>query len=148
METNEIPVNWKKNDVVPPMEITDGITIETVKYAERFGTYLGTDRLNPYGKNAGDKMTSTQLRRFYGEVKRQQISGYNQTDFILLKPKLAYAVGRAKPNNKIKDFYTVMCDAIDHVHDEKQFKRFVSVFEAIVAYHKKAEASNSTNTND
>lgn len=148
METNEIPKNWKKDDVVPSKEITDEITIKTVEFAERFGTYLGTDRLADNGRPAGDKMTSTQLRRFFGEVKRQQISGYNQTDVILLKPKLAYAVGRAKQNNKINDFYTVMCNAIDHVHNEEQFKRFVSVFEAIVAYHKKAETSKSSNTND
>ena len=66
--------------------------------------------------------------------------GYNETDFVLLKPKLAYAVGRAKEKDaKIKDFYLVMSNAIDLVHNEQQFKNFIKVFEAIVAYHKAAE---------
>lgn len=144
----EIPEYWDEKDVIPPQEITENITDATVIFAERFGTYLGTDRQLPIGKSAGDKMTSSQLRRFFGEVKRQQISGYKRTDFILLKPKLAYAVGRAKPNNKIKDFYVIISKAIDLVHNEEQFKRFVSVFEAIVAYHKVAEENKTSYTND
>ena len=77
------------------------------------------------------------------------MQGYNATDFVLLKPKLAYAVGRSKSNisnpnkinkiNKIVDFYDVMSRAIDLVENDKHFKNFIKVFEAIVAYHKVAE---------
>ena len=88
------------------------------------------------------KLTTNQLRKFFGEVKRQQMEGFNETDFILLKPKLAYAVGRAKdPKAKINDFYLVIANAIDRVKNEKQFKNFIQIFEAIVAYHKAAEES-------
>lgn len=129
-------MSWNKNDLIPPKEIQEKVTNETVKFAERFGSYLG--------KNDTDKkLNPSQLRRFFGEVKRQQLVGYtgHESDFILLKPKLAYAVGRADKKSKIKDFYYVMSDAIDLVHNEKQFNNFIKVFEAIVAYHKKSEES-------
>ena len=116
----------------PSSEITKEVTEETVKFANDFGHYLGTD--GPL-----KKMTTTQLRRFFGEVKRQQLQGYNRAQFVLLKPKLAYAVGRDKGKTKIKDFYSVMSKAIDLVQNEDSFNRFVQVFEAIVAFHKAAE---------
>lgn len=113
-------------------EITDKVT--DVEFAKRFGEYLGKD------DGVNKKLTTNQLRKFFGEVKRQQMQGYNKTDFILLKPKLAYAVGRAKNKNaKINDFYKVMSNAIDQVQNEQHFKNFIKIFEAIVAYHKAAE---------
>ncbi|MGN0186729.1 MAG: type III-A CRISPR-associated protein Csm2 [Paludibacteraceae bacterium] len=134
---------WDKNKLIPQSEITDKVTDKTVKFAQEFGSYLGTDDLNPKtGKTSGNKLTTNQLRKFFGEVKRQQMSGYDQTDFVLLKPKLAYAVGRAKQkDSKIKDFYLVISDAIDTVKNEQHFKNFIKIFEAIVAYHKAAEES-------
>ena len=124
---------WNKQDLIPQSEITDKVTDATVKFAQRFGSYLGTDddiRDNRTGriKSAQNKLTTNQLRKFFGEVKRQQMSGFNETDFVLLKPKLAYAVGRAKQKDpKIKDFYFVISDAIDKVRNEQQFKNFIKV---------------------
>ena len=136
---------WNKQELIPQSEITDKVTDATVKFAQKFGSYLGTDDEftdNRTGKqkSAQNKLTTNQLRKFFGEVKRQQMSGFNETDFVLLKPKLAYAVGRAKQkDSKIKDFYLVISDAIDKVKNEQQFKNFIKIFEAIVAYHKAAE---------
>ena len=136
---------WDKNKLIPQSEITDKVTDKTVKFAQEFGSYLGTDDLNPKTKKTlGNKLTTNQLRKFFGEVKRQQMSGYDQTDFVLLKPKLAYAVGRAKQkDSKIKDFYLVISDAIGKVKNEQHFKNFIKIFEAIVAYHKAAEEKMS-----
>lgn len=131
------------NKFIPATEITDKVTNATVLFAEEFGTYLGTDE--------GDlkKLTTSQLRKFFGEVKRQQMNGWNETAFALLKPKLAYAKGRANINkkrnqlNKIDDFYTIIVAAIDLVlksaDKKKAFDNFTQIFEAIVAYHKAAE---------
>lgn len=133
---------WK--EMIPASEIKDKVTTNTVEFAEKFGHYLGTDEMvmDPeFGKmkKTKGKLTTNQLRKFFGEVKRQQMQGYNETQFVLLKPKLAYAVGRDKGVTKIKDFYNVMTNAIDLVKDEKSFKNFIMVFEAIVAYHKATE---------
>lgn len=127
--------------------IQDAITPAAVSYAEEFAKYLAKsdDRQTV-------ALTTSQLRKFFGEVKRQQMSDRDEVAFAMLKPKLAYAVGRAKKDNKvyrIEDFYEVMSDAIDKVqacrddNKENAFKNFTLFFEAIVAYHKKHEKSNN-----
>lgn len=145
----------------PKSEITDKITNKTVTFAEEFGTYLGTDevvkRVDKKGATYFDPvivhLTTSQLRRFFGEVKRLQMSGYNETALVLLKPKLAYAVARANANsekkipNKIEYLYKIIVEMIDTVNaspnKESSFKNFILFFEAIVAYHKKAEETKT-----
>ena len=132
-----------KYDKIPESEICGKVTKTTVAFAEKFGKYLAE------GNDYEEALTTSQLRRFFGEVKRQQMNGYDETDFQMLKPKLAYAVGRAEKASKkakrfkIRDFYEVMVDAIDKFEEsqdkDKAFKNFISIFEAIVAYHKAAE---------
>ena len=136
-------MSWNKNERIPKEEIQDKVTDVTVQFAEKFGKYLAVDDFD------AEPLTTSQLRKFFGEVKRQQMMGYNETEFTMLKPKLAYAVGRAKQNGKknktqkIEDFFTVITDAIDKVLSSpdrsKAFKNFITAFEAIVAYHKAAE---------
>ena len=137
-------MSWNKNDLIPKEEIQNKVTDVTVQFAERFGKYLAVDDFD------AEPLTTSQLRKFFGEVKRQQMmKEFNETEFTMLKPKLAYAVGRAKQNGKknktqkIGDFYTVITDAIDKVlkspDRSKAFKNFITAFEAIVAYHKAAE---------
>ena len=128
--------------------INDEINEEAIEYAEKFAEFL--TKSDDRGVMT---LTTSQLRKFFGEVKRQQMTGYNKTAFVLLKPKLAYAVGRAKKNKKsfesvfrIEDFYDVMSETINIVQSssnhEKSFKNFTAFFEAIVAYHKKYESNN------
>jgi CRISPR type III-A-associated protein Csm2 len=137
-------MSWNKNDLIPKEEIRNKVTDVTVQFAEKFGKYLAVDDFD------AEPLTTSQLRKFFGEVKRQQMmKEFNETEFTMLKPKLAYAVGRAKQNGrknkaqKIEDFYTVITDAIDKVLSSpdraKAFKNFITAFEAIVAYHKAAE---------
>ena len=136
-------MSWDKNDMISKQEIQEKVTDVTVQFAEKFGNYLAEK------EDQAEPLTTSQLRKFFGEVKRQQMTGYDDTEFVMLKPKLAYAVGRAKQNGKkdkhqkIEDFYTVMADAIDKVEAStdkpKAFKNFITTFEAIVAYHKAAE---------
>ena len=136
-------MSWNKNDLIPNEEIQNKVTDVTVQFAEKFGKYLAVDDFD------AEPLTTSQLRKFFGEVKRQQMMGYNETEFTMLKPKLAYAVGRAKQNGrknkaqKIEDFFNVITDAIDKVLSSpdraKAFKNFITAFEAIVAYHKAAE---------
>ena len=126
----------------PEKEITEKVTKKTVEFAEKFGKYLGSNEMQG-GRISVSKLTTNQLRKFFGEVKRQQMQGYDTTDFVLLKPKLAYAVGRTKQESKIKDFYNVLSKAIDLVDSEAKFKNFIKFFEAIVAYHKASETEGN-----
>lgn len=132
---------WKKR--IPKNEIADRITSVTVDFAEEFGKYLAKDETSSDSKTGKErpsktKLTTNQLRKFFGEVKRQQQKGYDSTEFVLLKPKLAYAVGRVQGKTpcKIEDFYNILTDAMTYVTDEKSFTNFIRFFEAIVAYHK------------
>lgn len=136
-------MSWNKNELISEKEIREKVTAVTVQFAEKFGKYLAEK------DEQAEPLTTSQLRKFFGEVKRQQMTGYNETEFVMLKPKLAYAVGRAKQNGKkgtnqkIEDFYFVMADAIDKVvkssDKNKSFNNFITAFEAVVAYHKAAE---------
>ena len=137
-------MSWNKNERIPKEEIQNKVTNVTVQFAEKFGKYLAVDDFD------SEPLTTSQLRKFFGEVKRQQmLKEFNETEFTMLKPKLAYAVGRVKQNGrknkaqKIEDFFDVITDAIDKVLSSpdrvKAFKNFITAFEAIVAYHKAAE---------
>ena len=145
---------WKKEGLIKQEWISDKISQDTVDFAKQFGTYLATTDSWPEKQKDGKPqmvygtaLTTSQLRRFFGEVKRQQTIGYEESTFVMLSPKLAYAVGRAKKDKKgnvkyckIEDFFMVFEDAIHKVgnseNKQKAFKNFISIFEAIVAYHK------------
>ena len=136
-------MSWDKNKRISRTEIQEKVTDVTVRFAEEFGKYLALE------EDFAAPLTTSQLRKFFGEVKRQQMMGFHETEFAMLKAKLAYAVGRAKQNGKrgkaqkIEDFYLVLTQAIDDVLSStdkpKAFKNFITAFEAIVAYHKAAE---------
>jgi CRISPR-associated protein Csm2 len=98
-----------------------------VQVAERLGPHLQQGRL-----------TTSQIRNIYGTVKQMEMRGFDANEFVLLKPKLAYAAARANTQGArvLKD---VLSCAIDEVGDDRtKFTRFVDFFEAILAYHKAA----------
>jgi CRISPR-associated protein Csm2 len=143
--------------------VTDGIQDKSaVTWAEELGYYLGDDYLwdnhkEPMRDARGpikSKLTTTKLRNFFGEVKRIQIrlafeGGFDteKVNILMLKPKLAYHVGREDGQNriKVKMFYQQLSrgiDAIDMndpVKGKKHFENFVKLMEAVVAYHKAKE---------
>lgn len=84
------------------------------------------------------RLTTSQIRNIYGTVKQMEMRGFNPDEFVLLKPKLAYAAARADTQGA-KDLKDALTWAIDEVgSDEAKFARFVDFFEAILAYHKAA----------
>lgn len=92
------------------------------------------------------KLNTTQLRKFFAALKKmEQKTEWEEieTEFYLLKPRMAVSVGR---KNLPKQFYDVILAAmakVDNVEDDetkmKNFDVFVKFFEAIVAYHKYEE---------
>lgn len=122
--------------------LTDGAT--DIKLYQEWGHYLAQD------SDDLKSLSSSQLRKFFGAVKKIQADFANQKgDIILLDPKLAYAVGRdtGKKKTKIKIFYEeLLRDLIRNVNeDKKRFKNFVDVFESIIAYHREKETEISKN---
>ncbi len=106
----------------------DDTAEKMVKDAEKLGNYLKEN-----------KVTTSQIRNAYGNMKKLEMSGWNnrtRREVLLLKPRLAYAAGRH--GNGLTQLKKVMDSAIDAVSDEASFQRFCQFFEAIVAYHKAA----------
>jgi CRISPR-associated protein Csm2 len=133
--------------------------LETKWVTERIDNTLNgwADEFGKYLTQSDKPLTTTQLRRFFGEIKRIGLSFKdNASDVYMLEPKLAYAVGRVTGTNKgrIKEFYEELSrglrevtkaidkDEAKETKDEeykdshRQFKNFTKVAEAIVAYHK------------
>lgn len=127
--------------------VQNGIKVETITWAEAFANDLARSTRVP-GDRGRDRnikpMSTSQLRKFFGEIKRIQAMGFDSTDakddVLMLKPKLAYAVGRDKGETKLDMFYQKMSIALDAIdlQNEKHFNNFIKIFEAVVAYHKAA----------
>lgn len=124
------------------------IVEETTEWAKGFGEELNQPEKEINQKTGKEfvkrkALSTSQLRKFFGELKRLETDFERKsTEIVMLKPMLAYAVGRDKGETKISDFNEVLVRAIDSIRNsenrplEADFKRFVKLFEAIVAYHK------------
>lgn len=135
----------------PEMEmwVRKGITPDVVKWTESFGKFLC--KKNENDNDPKGALTTGQLRKFFGEVKRIDADVEKHKEEIpMLKPLLAYAVGRDKKKQgreivnktRIVEFEEELSKAIDAIRfdDDKNlksdYKNFVQIFESIVAYHK------------
>ncbi len=119
------------------------------------------ERIEKEVKDNFAKISVSQLRKFFSAVKLLEQKGMakNLNELIMLKPKLAYAVGRDRNNNALQNFYVLVSKVIESTYDKlkqadnkdsessessvkasKETKRitqnFVDFFEAIIAYHK------------
>lgn len=110
----------------------NGLPKEAVDFAEKLGEILAKGRPNQ------NQMTTSQVRNFFGEMRRIQMKGFekNKGAFHMLKPKLAYAVARAGKNSIIPIFQQVTNHLMDGVNDQTTYNNFISFMEAVVAYHK------------
>ena len=112
-----------------PEWIKEGANQKMVEFSEKLGKFLETT-------------SSSRLRNIYGEVTRIKLKKFedSKVDFFLLKPKIAYTIGRLKGDEKkiFKVLSIILYQAIDSVdeNDPKTFNNFQKFLEAILAYHK------------
>lgn len=119
--------------------------------AEGKGKFYATNKITrPNGKPIDISIKTSQIRNFYSSIVsirekfkiERKLTEEIERDLILLKPKLAYSVGRQSKDSKItyKDFYDLITIAIDLTTQsskkEKAFQNFLDLIEAIVAYHR------------
>lgn len=104
-----------------------GATPRIVTYAEEAGKFM-----------ANNNLTNSKIRSIYGEIKRIQMGEFEKekSSFYLLKPKVAYALGRDKDNEGLKLFKLVFDRCFSDVEDQKTYHNFCNLIEAILAYHK------------
>ncbi|MCC8186831.1 MAG: type III-A CRISPR-associated protein Csm2 [Bacteroides sp.] len=106
--------------------IKEGADKDLIDFAEKAGKYMAK------------KLSKSKIRSIYGEIKRIQIGKYenHKNSFYLLRPKVAYALGRDKENEGLRLFKKIFDEGSRSVSDEKTFQNFCDLFEAILAYHK------------
>lgn len=107
--------------------ITTGADAALPDFAEKLGKDM-----------ARNNLTSSKIRSIYGEIKRIQMGGFEKekASFYLLRPKMAYAVGRDRNNYGLHLFRAVFDISSQLVRDADTFRNFCNLIEAVLAYHK------------
>jgi CRISPR-associated protein Csm2 len=131
-----------------PIWINERIDKNCVDFTEELGKFLCD--INDRGFSGPSALTTSQIRNFFGEVKRIQLNGIekgnNRSAFLLIRPKLAYAEARAKMRNS-RSRITIFKEFVQKAHAEvdtnasdevlkTSFQNFVDFLESILAYHK------------
>lgn len=116
-----------RNAGFKPKWITVGADADLANFANKMGHYM-----------ANNNLTNSKIRSIYGEIKRIQMGGFNKekTSFYLLKPKVAYALGRDSKNLGLKLFKILFDKSADLVTDQRTFQNFCNLIEAVLAYHR------------
>ena len=107
--------------------ISNSIDSSFPEFAEKIGKYM-----------ADNKLTNSKIRSIYGEMKRIQMGDYDKekASFYLLRPKVAYALGRDRENKGLELFKIMFDECSKDVVDKRTFLNFCNVFEAVLAYHR------------
>lgn len=107
--------------------VTNGADEKLVEYAEKAGEFM-----------AKNGLTNSKIRSIYGEIKRIQMGVFDKekSSFYLLKPKVAYALGRDQYNNGLKLFKLIFDEASKYVSEQKSYQNFCNLIESVLAYHK------------
>lgn len=127
------------NEKMNPAWVHQKITPEVVEWCQSFAKFLAP---NPEIKGDRKALTTSQLRKFFGEVRRIETDVVsNKASIAMLKPYLAYAVGRDRDKGRLRQFAEELSVAIaairmDDAFVKDDFSNFISIYEAIVAYHK------------
>lgn len=108
--------------------VKESIDAQFPSFAEKIGRYLAAPK----------RLTSSKIRSIYGEMKRIQMGDFEKekASFFLLRPKVAYALGRDKDNLGLQLFKKLFDECSKDVVDKKSFLNFCNIFEAVLAYHK------------
>ena len=115
--------------------IQDRLNKEAIQFADGFGWALS------HGEGGKKKLSSAQIRNIFGEVKKLQMKGWDdstESSLLLLKAKLQYSAKRAGGMAfHLKDIISRGIDAVvESDNQHKSLDNFADFFEAILAYHR------------
>ena len=117
-------------DVKKIEDILNGDAEQLVSYAEELGK-----RFAPQHRREKDsKLSSSQIRNILDDV--QRMKGFNRNQLLRLRPKIAYAAGKSKPGNSLRELQPILDAAIKKTDTFEKFSNFKDFFEAIVGYHR------------
>jgi CRISPR-associated protein Csm2 len=122
---------------------------ELVKFADNIAKQL-----------VANQLTRGQIRNIFTEVrkiealwdaegvKKPEERDYNKAlrRLVMLKPKMDYQVSRIPQVQRLKEVLTEAIDEVakgkDNKDKDERFKRFMNLFEAILAYHRSEGGRN------
>ncbi|MCS6888735.1 MAG: type III-A CRISPR-associated protein Csm2 [Chloroflexus sp.] len=132
--TTIVPIERSKLQTIITQDTPEAIRA-LVKEADQFGEALSRG------------LTTSQIRNIFGEVRAieqevpvgaEKLPITVQRRLLMLKPKLAYQVGRFSNNEALRAFADTLTEAIGLIGDDvRRFHAFVDLFEAILAYHRR-----------
>ncbi len=119
--------------------------IQTIMTADSTGQQLVTFAERTAQQLVANQLTRGQIRNIFTEVRK--IESLWEVDqekalrrLVMLKPKMDYQTARIPQVQRLKE---VLSEAIDEVvkgkdnkEKDERFKRFMNLFEAILAYHR------------
>ena len=113
--------------------ITTGADAYLPEYAEKMGKFM-----------ANNGLTNSKIRNVFGEIRRIQMGGFEneKASFYLLRPKMAYALGRDRNIAGLHLFKMILDESAKYVENQKAFDNFCDLMEAILAYHKATPIEN------
>ena len=148
---NDFKLSWMK----------EGITEKGfVEYADKFGDYLANLKKSKKDKNnftfrnlekveekfyKDESLSNSQFRNLFSTIKTIEMKGLrnenSKTKLFMIQPLLEYAYKRkqTKAFEVFKEIIVKMLNEIyqeDEKNQEKYFKNFSRIVEAILAYHK------------
>jgi len=112
-------------------DILRGNRKKLIENADAFGEHL-----------ARNKLSTSQIRNIFNEIKTMKKFEESKDRLLLLKPKLAYLAGRHGKRTRdglvgaVPDMVKVLSRCIDEIHNEEDFENFKQFFEAVLAYHR------------
>jgi CRISPR type III-A-associated protein Csm2 len=132
-----------------------GLDKEAITFCEQFGYCLSNYyEIDDKGKRKDKPLSTNQIRKVYGEVKRiEMLLGNNpkeedwktvESKVFLIKPKMAYSAKRDKTFSA-ECLYAVVKASITKIENESSmlkiqcFQNFAKLFEAVIAYHRAFE---------
>ena len=131
----------KGEELIEGIITQDDQTDKLVEFAEVFGIFLvDLDYRGRIGRRR-DGISTSQIRNIFGEVRQIEMERKSNPEaswvrLQLLRPKLAYTAKKANKDRAII-FSEVLSTAILNIESkDENFKRFVNLFEAILAYHR------------
>ena len=125
--------NYQKRDQVDPL------TTDIMNHSNIVLQKSDIGRFIQYSENFGilcqkKRVTTTQIRRIFQEVKRLPNEfEKSKVDLNLLRPKLAYQKGRF---SELTDIQKLFDHLIKNIHTDLELANFKEFFEAIICYHK------------
>lgn len=120
------------------------MTVHTIMTADESGVEMVKFAHQTAKTLVGNKLTRNQIRNIFTEVRQiEAIWDKHPSEALrrlnMLKPKLAYQTKRHQEVALLKNVLNEAIDEVGKATDDNRneaFKRFIDLFEAILAYHR------------